>query len=310
MRFLERLFASRVARIGVVLVWLVSGGLGGSFAQRFQNIQKNEESSFLPGSSASVKELNLAKRFPSDERFTAVTVIRRDGGLTAEDLAAIEGVRASLAASPPVTDSRAVLVRVSPDHTTALLIINLNPRGQETLLTSSVGQVESRVAPLRSRGLTVKVSGPAGVSRDAVDVFASINGTLLLATAGLVFVLLIVIYRSPVFWFIPLFSVLMAEALSLCRKASSGCSARSSAMTLARGCRFGVRGLVGAPGNAAADRRADPAAGAVRSGAQAALAAQACARRLSRGARARTEQQRAGREHRPHARAGWGDACA
>lgn len=113
-----------------------------------------------------------------------------------------------------MTGSRAVLVRVSSDHTTALLIVNLNPGGDVTLLKSSVGQVESRVAPLRSRGLTVKVSGPAGFSRDAVNVFASINGTLLLATAGLVFVLLIIIYRSPIFWFIPLFSVLMAEAFS------------------------------------------------------------------------------------------------
>ena len=48
MRLLERLFASRTARAAVVLVWLVFGGLGGSFAQRFQNIQKNEEASFLP----------------------------------------------------------------------------------------------------------------------------------------------------------------------------------------------------------------------------------------------------------------------
>ncbi|MGZ6703389.1 MAG: MMPL family transporter [Solirubrobacteraceae bacterium] len=214
MRFLERLFASRASRIGIVLVWLIFGGLGGSFAQRFQNIQKNEESSFLPGSSESVKELTLAKRFPSGERFTAVTVVRRNTGLTAGDLAAIRRVRASLAAFPPVTGSRAVIVRVSPDHTTALLIVNLNPGGEETLLKSSVEQVESRVAPLRQRELTVKVSGPAGFSRDAVNVFSSINGTLLLATAGLVFVLLIIIYRSPIFWFIPLFSVLMAEAFS------------------------------------------------------------------------------------------------
>ncbi len=106
MRWIERLFASRTARLGIVLVWLVFGGLGGSFAQRFQNIQKNEESSFLPGSSESVKELTQAKRFASGERFTAVTVIRRDGGLARDDLAAIEGVRASLAAAPPVTGSR------------------------------------------------------------------------------------------------------------------------------------------------------------------------------------------------------------
>jgi len=83
-RFLERLFASRATRVGIVLASLVFGGLG-SFAQRFQDIQKNEEASFLPGSSESVKELDLAKRFASGERFTAVTVVRRDGGLSGGD---------------------------------------------------------------------------------------------------------------------------------------------------------------------------------------------------------------------------------
>ena len=214
MRALEHLFGSRPARIGIILLWLILGGLGGSFAQRFQDVQKNEESSFLPGSSESVRELTLAKRFPSGERFAAITVVRRDGGLKPRDLAAIERTRASLAANPPVTGSRQVLVRVSPDRTTALVIVNLNPRGKETLLKSSVSGVESRMAPLRARGLTVKVTGPAGFSRDAVNVFASINGTLLLATGALVFVLLILIYRSPIFWVIPLFSVLMAEAFS------------------------------------------------------------------------------------------------
>jgi putative drug exporter of the RND superfamily len=214
MRVLERLFASRAARIGIIVLWLILGGLGGSFAQRFQNLQKNEESSFLPGSSESVKELSLAKRFPSGERFAAITVIRRDGGLTPADVTAIDGVRSSLAAAPPVGGSREVLVRLSPDRTTALVIVNLNPRGEETLLKSSVNEVEDRMAPLRARGLTVKISGPAGFSRDAVNVFSSINGTLLLATATLVFVLLIIIYRSPIFWVIPLFSVLMAEAVS------------------------------------------------------------------------------------------------
>ncbi|MBV9716438.1 MAG: MMPL family transporter [Solirubrobacterales bacterium] len=214
MKFLDRLFVSRPLRIAVIVLWLVLGGLGGSFAQRFQAVQKNEESSFLPGSSESVRELALAKRFPSGERFTAITVVRRDGGLGPADRAAIAAVSASLNARPPVTGSGPVLTQTSPDGTTALVIVNLNPRGQETLLTSSVNQVDSRMAPLRARGLTVKVSGPAGFSRDAVNVFSSINGTLLLATGALVFVLLIVIYRSPIFSIIPLVSVLMAEAFS------------------------------------------------------------------------------------------------
>ena len=214
MNVLDRLFSSRPLRILVVLVWIVLGGIGGSYAQKFQNIQKNEESSFLPGSSESVHELTLAKKFPSGERFAAITVIRRDGGLEPADLAAIAGVRASLSAKLPVTGARPVIVQLSPDKTTALIIVNLNPRGKETLLKDSVNQTEARMAPLKARGLTVKVSGPAGFSRDAVNVFSGINGTLLLATGLLVFVLLIIIYRSPIFWIIPLLSVLMAEAFS------------------------------------------------------------------------------------------------
>ena len=58
------------------------------------------------------------------------------------------------------------------------------------------------------------MTGPAGFSADAIDVFDSINGTLLYATALLVLILLIIIYRSPIFWLIPFFSVILAEVTS------------------------------------------------------------------------------------------------
>ena len=60
-------------------------------------------------------------------------------------------------------------------------------------------------------GLVVKVTGGAGYSADAIKVFEGINGTLLLAAFSLVLLLLIVIYRSPIFWLIPLLSVAFAE---------------------------------------------------------------------------------------------------
>ena len=63
-------------------------------------------------------------------------------------------------------------------------------------------------------GLQVEITGAAGFAADAIEVFESINGTLLAATALLVFVLLILIYRSPIFWLIPFFSVIVAEVSS------------------------------------------------------------------------------------------------
>ena len=63
-------------------------------------------------------------------------------------------------------------------------------------------------------GLQVKVTGAAGYSLDAIKVFGNINGSLLLVAALIVLILLIVIYRSPIFWIIPFFTVLLAEGAS------------------------------------------------------------------------------------------------
>ena len=60
----------------------------------------------------------------------------------------------------------------------------------------------------------MKITGGAGFSADAIEVFEGINGTLLLAAVSLVIFLLIVIYRSPMFFLIPLAAVLFAETLS------------------------------------------------------------------------------------------------
>jgi RND superfamily putative drug exporter len=63
-------------------------------------------------------------------------------------------------------------------------------------------------------GLEVKITGGAGYSADAIKVFEGINGTLLSAAVTLVIILLILIYRSPIFFLIPLSAVIFAEILS------------------------------------------------------------------------------------------------
>ena len=63
-------------------------------------------------------------------------------------------------------------------------------------------------------GLEVKITGGAGFSADAIEVFEGLDATLLLAALSLVIFLLIVIYRSPMFFFIPLIAVMFAETLS------------------------------------------------------------------------------------------------
>ena len=75
----------------------------------------------------------------------------------------------------------------------------------------SVTDIRERAHALRGDGREVEVTGAAGFGADAIEVFGDINGQLLLAAGGLVLILLILIYRSPIFWTIPFFTVLFAE---------------------------------------------------------------------------------------------------
>ena len=69
----------------------------------------------------------------------------------------------------------------------------------------------ARARRRRGRARDVEVAGGAAISADAIEVFESIDGTLLLATLAIVFILLLAVYRSPIFWFFPLLAVIFAE---------------------------------------------------------------------------------------------------
>jgi putative drug exporter of the RND superfamily len=101
----------------------------------------------------------------------------------------------------------------SADGKSAIVTAYINAEGEAELITEPVQDWRDLVSGDRD-GLEVKITGGGGFSTDAIEVFESLNGTLLLAAISLVIFLLIVIYRSPIFLFIPLISVIFAEMLS------------------------------------------------------------------------------------------------
>ena len=63
-------------------------------------------------------------------------------------------------------------------------------------------------------GLEVYITGPEGFQVDVAGVFAGANFTLLLATVIIVAVLLLVTYRSPVLWLVPLIVIGTADGMA------------------------------------------------------------------------------------------------
>jgi RND superfamily putative drug exporter len=204
---------TRRAKWLVALFWLlVLVGLNAvNIFDRYADAEQNRTVDYLPSGAESVEVIDRVDEFPSGERFAAVVVYRRDGGLTTGDRVLIAQDRRELV--EVATAGRPPPPFFSRDETTALNVVPFRTTGEGDIVTRDVDGVREAVegAP---PGLQVEVTGPAGFAADAIEVFDSINGTLVVATALLVFVLLILIYRSPIFWLIPFLSVIVAEVSS------------------------------------------------------------------------------------------------
>jgi RND superfamily putative drug exporter len=203
--------STRVGKFAVLAIWIIAIVALSSSAAKFEDAQKNESSSFLPGDAESTKVLDVLEEFGSQDVAEAVVVFARADGLTAADRQSIGDFRQSLASDPPVATGPPAETVFSDDGRAAIVIAPVEvPEGESDLLLDAAEDIRERIAA-QPEGLEAALTGPAGFSADAIKVFEGINSTLLLATAGLVFVLLILIYRSPIFWFLPLLAVAFAE---------------------------------------------------------------------------------------------------
>ena len=198
-----------------ITMFVVFLGVTGAFSGKFEGAQKNETASFLPGDTESVKALKAIERYPGGEVAPAVVIYQRDGGLTTADKAAIGRDVVKLDTDRPKLVQKASQPIFSQRGDAAIVVQNVRApdQGDSQAFQDAAQGIRDKVSREQD-GLTVKVTGGAGFSLDAIKIFGNINGTLLLATAGIVLILLIIIYRSPVFWMIPFFTVLLAEGAS------------------------------------------------------------------------------------------------
>ncbi len=207
--------AGRGAKWIVALVWLaiVGGAIGTNLVGKFSDAEKNESTSFLPGDAESTKALAVTKKLEGGELAPLVVVYHRDGGLTAADEKTIARDRTILNRKFEREHFSATPLgrpQFSRSRDAALVVSQLKSDGKSDTIIDPVQAVRDRLA-IHGHGLVAKVTGGAGYSADAIKVFEGINGTLVGAAFLLVLLLLIVIYRSPFFWVVPILSVAFAE---------------------------------------------------------------------------------------------------
>ncbi|WP_146818979.1 MMPL family transporter [Actinotalea fermentans] len=226
--------------VALILVWLALAGMGGQSVGKLSEVQENDVAAFLPQSAESTRAAELDQGFTDDSVLPALVVVEADGGgaLTEQQIGAVQGWAAQLptldvgegetiadllVADPvaiPSQDGEAVLVTLSLDSVRASEQI-----GEERVVNLVVAAVRDAATPLEDAGLVSWVTGPAGSIADLVEAFGGIDGLLLLVALAVVFVILILVYRSPSLPFTVLFTALFglsAAALVVYQLAKAG----------------------------------------------------------------------------------------
>jgi RND superfamily putative drug exporter len=150
----------------------------------------------------------------SAELTGVLTVIAPSGGPVcgADELSSAAADEGGAPAAAPPSDAPPT---VSEDGSTALLLVRTNSEESEDIQDNVDAIRELVPDPDEPAGeLRSYVTGIGGIVADSIEVFESIDTTLLLVTVSLVLVLLLLIYRSPVIALVPLFVVGIAYGIA------------------------------------------------------------------------------------------------
>ena len=200
------------ARWIVVAIWFIAmfAVFGTNIPGKFADAENNESSSYLPGDAEATRALNAQEELTGSEEAPVVIVYRREGGLTPADQARIAADVKELNAEVDGVSAPFAIGQKSRDGTAVIVTSSITATGEGEDLLDPVDQARE-IASGSFDGLEVALTGPAGYAADSIKVFESINGTLFAAAFGLVFLLLILIYRSPFLLWLPLIAVGFAE---------------------------------------------------------------------------------------------------
>jgi RND superfamily putative drug exporter len=207
----------------VLVIGVVTVALVGPLAGKLAPLEDNSPTSFLPTGAPSTAVLSYLQSHVKASSTPAVVVFARSGGLTGTDRTAIASSRREIAARrlPGVEGPEPIVV--AGDGDAAYFSVPISTRTSQTTLSSDVAAIRrivGKFAPAPGvpgtspHALRAAVGGPAGSAADALNAFAGIDGKLLGATVAVVAIILLLVYRSPFLWLVPLVSVLFAASWS------------------------------------------------------------------------------------------------
>ncbi|MCG7595590.1 MMPL family transporter [Mycobacterium sp. PSTR-4-N] len=192
-----------------VLIIAVSGALLGLLSGGSAGEQSPVP---VPANAESTRADALRADFPGGDQAPVLLVLTRTDGapLSPADRAAADAARERMLAAadagpggPPV--------QVSEDGQAAIAVVPVPADLSGFALGDEVSTLRAAASDGLDPQLRAEVTGGPAFGADIADSFSGANITLLAVTAAVVALLLIVTYRSPVLWLVPLLVIAFAD---------------------------------------------------------------------------------------------------
>ncbi|MGH3413978.1 MAG: MMPL family transporter [Marmoricola sp.] len=205
----------------VLLFWVIAVVGLGSFAGKLTGVEDNQAKSWLPANAESTRALDKLDAFRDKNDIPTTLVYERDGALTRADLTRIarqvDRVQRLHGAVPVTTPQgrpvpAAALVQRSKDGEAAQATVHFNLGSDGWNKLPGVADRIHQIA--RIKGVTFHLAGAGGQAADSAEAFSGLDGKLLFSTIGVVILILLLTYRSPVLWLLPVISAGTALAVS------------------------------------------------------------------------------------------------
>ena len=192
----------RTAWLVALIPLLFAGALIGLLGEGEHDASPTDS---LPRGMDSTLATELRDQLPTDDASVAIVLFSSDQKLSPQALASLEDTATGLGPQ----------VRLVPadDGTAALAVVPIEATSA-TDNADQVGDLREVVRADLPDGVTAEVTGPAAVEADLAAVFDGANTRLLLVTASVVALLLVLTYRSPFLWLVPLTVVGVADRLA------------------------------------------------------------------------------------------------
>ena len=212
----------------VVIAWFIISGIFGPLFGKLTSVQENNNSSFLPKGAEATLAADQIKLFSAQDSFNFPALVLFEGSSTPATFGAINE-RVLQVGNLKLSDTEAKIsdylapgqvISVFPSQDGKALLANIPLDGNaiaeilpndKPVLPAVIAALREDLGPIaKANGFTPYVTGPGGLLGDLFGAFGTLDSSLLLTTLGVVALILIIVYRSPVLWIIPLLSSLFA----------------------------------------------------------------------------------------------------